>query len=119
MSDYKTLLKERVGEILFWADFGNYQGDYVALVGTPERMGFVVIGYGSCSGCDALEACGWGDEPDYDKNVSDLMDSIVNSIFWGTPQEIIARINDEEYITWWSDEQNDEGIARLLDFLKA
>lgn len=119
MSDYRTLLEERVGEILLWADFGYYQGDYVAIVGSKERMGFVVIGYGSCSGCDALEACGYGDEPDYQKNVDELMDSIVESIFWGTPQEIAQRIEDKDYIEWWKSERNDEDLKRLLDFLKA
>lgn len=44
-------------------DAGYYQGDYFAAVTEEkyeycddERIGLLVIGYGSCSGCDAWEA---------------------------------------------------------------
>lgn len=44
-------------------DLGDYQGDWVGLIkrnydanyGFPE-WGFLVVGYGSCSGCDAWQA---------------------------------------------------------------
>ena len=46
-------------KILKWKTLGSYQGDHVALVEAKGgQVGFAVIGYGSCSGCDALEGTG-------------------------------------------------------------
>lgn len=37
--------------------FGSYQGDWLAKVTLPDgRTGWIKDGYGSCSGCDGLEA---------------------------------------------------------------
>lgn len=113
--DYEELLEER-HNVLLWEDFGSYQGDYVALVGNESRLGLAIIGYGSCSGCDALEGC------KSEGDVVDLMDSIERDIFWGTKTEILAYLNDENRIRWWTsgfmEERNAYGIKRLLDFLK-
>lgn len=62
---------ERVTRI----DHGHYQGTLVFVVGgegyQPYRHWYVKVGYGSCSGCDALESardeCSW----DYDTNQRD------------------------------------------------
>lgn len=43
-------------QIDFQEVIGSYQGDFVFGLRDGDRYGFVVIGYGSCSGCDALEA---------------------------------------------------------------
>ena len=43
-------------EIVATETFGSYQGDLLFTLRDGERIGYVVIGYGSCSGCDALEA---------------------------------------------------------------
>ena len=45
------------GEMLGNWTLGDWQGDYVYLLKNEDRYAFTVIGYGSCSGCDALEAC--------------------------------------------------------------
>lgn len=72
--DYRDLVKylvsldeemdpERITEI----DHGNYQGTLLYVIGAegyqPDRFWYVKVGYGSCSGCDELEAVqGYGDE---------------------------------------------------------
>ena len=65
-------------EILEWVTFGIYQGDYAVIVKKDKTLGFVVIGYGSCSGCDALEAC------DSSEEYNDLISSVLKDIYWGT-----------------------------------
>lgn len=45
-----AVLSESVGD-------DGYQGDIVVILRDGDRYGFVVDGYGSCSGCDALYAC--------------------------------------------------------------
>ena len=54
--DHQEILERQGFEILGWESFGSYQGDYAAVVKKDGKVGFTVIGYGSCSGCDALEA---------------------------------------------------------------
>lgn len=47
--------------------FGSYQGDLIAKVRVGRKRGFIAIGYGSCSVCDAWEhfsdSFGWDYEP--------------------------------------------------------
>ncbi len=37
-------------KILVWEDVGDYQGDTFAMVEKGGQFGYVVIGFGSCSG---------------------------------------------------------------------
>lgn len=49
---------EAAGALVFaYQSFGSYQGDWWAKVRLPDgRIGWVRGSFGSCSGCDALEA---------------------------------------------------------------
>lgn len=58
---------ERIHQI----DDGDYQGTLVFVIGAqgyqPSTYWATSVGYGSCSGCDALEdAWGYGDQHDYE-----------------------------------------------------
>ena len=59
-------------------DDGHYQGTLLFVVGAqgyqPSDYYAVSVGYGSCSGCDTLQAInGYSDDPPTDKQVSDYM----------------------------------------------
>ena len=54
--NYETLLEATGLKVLECEYFGYYHGDALAIVSDGERKGISVWGYGSCSGCDALEA---------------------------------------------------------------
>lgn len=61
---------ERIHEI----DDGEYQGTLVYVIGEkgyqPDRYWYARVSYGSCSGCDTLEAIrGYTDEPPTDEQV--------------------------------------------------
>jgi len=56
MADYKDCLELAGAEVLAYETFGSYQGDWWAKVKFNDREGFVHGYYGSCSGCDTLEA---------------------------------------------------------------
>lgn len=43
-------------------EFGSYQGTWLALVTYNGNTGWIEDSYGSCSGCDAFEAEGFGYE---------------------------------------------------------
>lgn len=55
--DYGPLLAT-FGEILVKIDDDDYQGDSRILYRNGSRYGVLVFGWGSCSGCDSLQACG-------------------------------------------------------------
>lgn len=54
----------------------DYQGDMRVLLRSDSAYGFVVIGFGSCSGCDALQACTTFEDVDR------LIDQIELDIHW-------------------------------------
>jgi hypothetical protein len=60
--DYDNPDPARITEI----DHGDYQGTLVYVIGgsgyQPFRYWYVVVGYGSCSGCDELERCAVDDD---------------------------------------------------------
>jgi len=59
--DYGSIDPERIHSI----DDGDYQGTLVFVIGAsgyqPSDYWYVKVGYGSCSGCDTLEAITEGD----------------------------------------------------------
>lgn len=73
--DYNPMLKE-FGNIIIKIDEDGYQGDSFILYKKDDKYGFLTFGWGSCSGCDALQGCKNIEE------VQELMDSLYNSIQW-------------------------------------
>lgn len=93
--------------------FGSYQGDIAVIVKDGSRKGYLIIGYGSCSGCDELEAvmpwCRCEDDCSCDwSGVEDLRDNLLRSIIWDKdiPEEC-----DENH--WWT--YNQEMYAWLKE----
>lgn len=72
--EYERPDPERIHEI----DDGDYQGTLVYVIGAggyqPDRYWYVKVGYGSCSGCDTLQAISeYSSDPPNDKQVSEYM----------------------------------------------
>jgi len=123
---YQGLLKDEGLDIIAWETFGDYQGDYAAVLKKDMSYGFVVIGYGSCTGCDSLQAL---QEYNYDTGeytydsvgIKELTDSIIRNIFWGTADEVRAKITNqyEDDNNWYrSDEGYKESVDKLCEVLK-
>lgn len=73
-NDYEKPDPERIHEI----DDGAYQGTLVYVIGgsgyQPSRYWYVKVSYGSCSGCDTLQAISsYSSEPPNDSQVSEYM----------------------------------------------
>jgi hypothetical protein len=56
-SDYAPLLESMGYGILLRVDDEGYQGDSRLILRDGPRYGVLIFGWGSCSGCDALQAC--------------------------------------------------------------
>ena len=106
--DYETLVK-CINTKIDWhiLETGCYQGDYWYFAQYDNKVYFVNIGYGSCSGCDALMAS-------YDNinELIELQDGIKRSIReFDNLEELISWIvNSNE---WWLSDKD-----TILDFVK-
>jgi hypothetical protein len=75
-SNYGALVESIGHEVLVRVDDEDYSGDSRYLLADGARRGYLEFGWGSCSGCDALQAC-----DSYDA-VEKLRTSLVESIRW-------------------------------------
>jgi hypothetical protein len=89
--DYEPIVKS-FGDVLVQVDDEDYSGDTRVLLHKDGRYGFLNFGWGSCSGCDTLQACS-----SY-KEIDVLIEELENNIKWfDTLTEATAYIiNDQE-----------------------
>lgn len=76
--DYSILIDMFEFKIVVQDHDNDYQGDSRYLFKNLDtgEFGFLNFGWGSCSGCDALQAC------NSDEDVNDLTTDLYNSIRW-------------------------------------
>lgn len=97
---YDDMVKE-FGTIIVKVDDDNYSGDSRVFYHDGARYGWLQFGWGSCSGCDALQGCCNIDE------VQRLMDELYNSIrWWDTREEALKFFNEHD---WAGDYSYDTG----------
>lgn len=82
---YLDLVRSFEAEIIASTSEGSYDGDYFFVLKKGNEYGYLTFGYGSCSGCDALQAC------DTPEEVQALRDSLYNSIWWVEGKENFAK----------------------------
>lgn len=113
---YDELVTSRGAEIIAAESDDDYQGDTYYLLKDGDQFGYLVVGWGSCSGCDALE-----DAQDRSfAEVQELRDSLINDILWGAAAEILAHIEGrDEANDWYVRQQTYRRFkARALNVLK-
>lgn len=74
--DYTPLLNSMGYDVLVKVDDDAYQGDSRVLFRDTLRYGILIFGWGSCSGCDALQAC------NSMKEIDDLRTDLNRQIRW-------------------------------------
>ena len=85
--DYRPML-EAFGNIAIQVDDDFYSGDSRLLYDENGKIGFLIFGWGSCPGCDALQACDTLDE------VQELCDELQGNIKWFD--------NKQQALEWFS-----------------
>lgn len=98
---YKDLLECAGLIILECREFGYYQGDLVFTVRDGDRVGLTIVGYGSCTGCDALQAAIHNDG-DWSE-VQTLADQIVEHIIWPSDEQTLVEVVRDRIASneWW------------------
>lgn len=69
-------LVARLGDIQIETSDSDYQGDSFFLLTKDNKFGYLSFSWGSCSGCDILQAC------DSYEDLQSLADRLENQIIW-------------------------------------
>lgn len=112
--DYQPMLNA-FGDILIQVDDNDYQGDSRLLYENDGKFGVLIFGWGSCSGCDALQACYSIEE------VQKLCDELQNDIKWfDTAKEAHSWFieHDWEGDYSWAYQETRYFINHCLDYLE-
>lgn len=111
--DYDPMLKE-FGNIALQVDDDDYKGDSRVLYTDGEKVGYLNFGWGSCSGCDALQGCSSYEE------LQSLMDDLKASIKWfDSKAEALEYFNTKDWeleYSWHAEEQK-KFIDEAKEFL--
>lgn len=86
VSDYKPLLRSFGHEVEVQVDEADYQGSTLVLfVSRGEAYGVLCFGWGSCSGCDALQGCtSWAE-------LEELRRRLMREIHWSENKQALAK----------------------------
>ncbi len=79
---YNELIATLGVDVVLQVDDHDYQGDTRLLVRSGDQWGVLIFGWGSCSGCDALEAAGTDLAA-----VTAIRDGMARSIHWEPDRE--------------------------------
>lgn len=71
--DYQPII-DALGKVVIQVDDEDYQGDSRVLYRDGDKVGYLQFGWGSCSGCDALQGC--NDMTDLQALVNELEASV-------------------------------------------
>lgn len=80
-TDYTELMQD-IGAVIYEQSYGSYSGDTRALLKKNSLYGYLEFGWGSCSGCDALEGCVT------DSDFEELRNDMAGDIIWRTKSEM-------------------------------
>lgn len=97
-SFYYENMVEALGNVAYIEQLGSYEGDYFVLYDDDIGYGVLIFGYGSCSGCDALEAC------DTLHQAAELLQSLDNAIIrFDDWTELMKWIDSRDGLNshWW------------------
>ena len=100
---YEGLVELGAGTVVVTEMIGDCQGDYHFLVKDGENYAHVVTGYGSCSGCDALQNC----EESFSK-IAELGNDICGSVIWKSQEEILKHIEEHDAEGSWYGEEKEQ-----------
>jgi hypothetical protein len=114
--DYRPLIDSFGFTTLVEVHDNDYQGDsrYLLKDLITGHIGYLQFGWGSCSGCDSLQACStWED-------IQELRESLYLSILWGTPEDMLEYFKTHDWAgdySWYKEEQQ-EFVSKAIEMLE-
>jgi hypothetical protein len=113
VGNYRPMI-EAFGNIAVQVDDCDYQGDTRILYDNDRKIGFLIFGWGSCSGCDALQAC------ENIEEVQNLCNELQDDIKWfDSKEEALAWANEKDWDTewFWHENEGREFVQKVIDYL--
>ncbi len=113
--DYQPMIEE-IAEVVVQVDDAGYQGDSRILYRNGKKVGYLNFGWGSCSGCDALQACSDIEE------VQELFEGLVNDVKWfDSKKEALEYFKNKDWeleYSWHAEEQK-EFLEKAMSYLES
>ena len=100
---YHSLIEVLNYDILIFVDEDDWQGDSLYLLKNNDKYGLLKFGWGSCSGCDALQACESFDD------VYTLLNNLNDEIIWFDSKD---EINKYLFSKDWDVEYLDKSLVK-------
>lgn len=113
--DYQPIINN-IGNVVVQVDDAGYQGDTRVLYNNSGNIGFLRFGWGSCSGCDALQACDTFDD------VQTLVNELTESVRWfGSFIEALAFFKEHDWAGDydWHKEETASFVKQVIDYLES
>ena len=112
--DYQPMI-DAFGNVAIQVEDDDYQGDTRVLYDNDGKIGYLIFGWGSCSGCDALQACRDIEE------VQRLCDELQNGIKWfDSKKDALKWAKEKDWATewFWHDAEGKEFVRKILEYLE-
>lgn len=115
-SDYNPIIYS-LGKVLIKVDDHDYQGDTRVLLKSSwagkDTYGYLIFGWGSCSGCDALQAC------TSILQIQELLSNLREKVLWFDSLEALQEHFSEK--DWegdysWHSEETKKFVEQVLNF---
>lgn len=111
LGDYMPMLED-FADMVIKVDDDDYQGDSFVLYEDNGRYGYLTFGWGSCSGCDALQACETWEE------VQELYDHLQNSIKWfANGKQALKWFKEHDWEGDWHSDTRDTFVDLAIKIL--
>lgn len=108
--NYDQLIASFNFEVLLEESDNGYSGDTFILFKIDNYYGFLDFGWGSCSGCDALQGCG-----DDINRIKELREKLFQKIIWKMSlEEMKIYVSNEENIQWYDYSEAFEKFKKKL-----
>lgn len=118
--EYEPMIEAFGQRTICSVDVDDYQGDSFRLIADGDepgqKYGLLVFGWGSCSGCDALQACASVTE------LQELMDHLQGQIQWFEDKESLRKyMTEHDWEGDWHWHRTDAHLfrAKVMDFLNS
>lgn len=99
-----------LGTPVFQDGWGEWQGDAFIVIRKDSRWGFICIGYGSCTGCDALQGCHTHEE------LGELISNIERSVHWtDTKDQLVEWLySDSRSLEWYGNDYEFDTMREIF-----